>query len=393
MREVVIASAVRTGIGNFQGGLSSFTATELGAKVILEALKRAGLQQDQLDEVIMGNVLPHGLGQNPARQAVLKAELPYEVGAITVNKVCGSGLKAVMLAAQAIACGDADVVVAGGMEVMSQAPYLLPKMRTGYRMGHGEMLDAMIRDGLWDINNDFHMGYTAELIAEKFKVSRTEQDEYSLRSYDRALAATKEGRFDAERMSVMVPQRKGDPTAYLDDEAVRPSTLEKMSSLRAVFKKDGTVTAANASKISDGAAALVVTSKEYAEKHGLPILARVGAQASAGIDPLDVLVAPIKAIPKVLKKAGLSRGDIDLYEINEAFASSTLAVMKELELSEDRVNVNGGAIALGHPIGASGARVLVTLLSALEQRSLRRGLATLCLGGGEAVALIVERVG
>ncbi|MCK6512454.1 acetyl-CoA C-acetyltransferase [Myxococcota bacterium] len=391
MREVVIVGAVRTAIGNFQGGLSGFTATELGGLVIVEALKRAGVGPDQVDEVIMGNVLPHGLGQNPARQAVLKAALPYEVGAITVNKVCGSGLKAVMLAAQAVACGDAEVVVAGGMEVMSQAPYLLPKARTGYRMGHGEMWDAMIRDGLWDVNNDFHMGYTADLVAEKFGVSREEQDAYAFRSYERALASVRSGRFDAERMPVMIPQKKGEALAFLDDEAVRASPLEKMASLRAVFKKDGTVTAANASKISDGAAALVVVSRAYAEKHGLRVLGRVGAQASAGIEPHDVLVAPIKSIPKVLKKAGLSRGDIDLYEVNEAFASSTLAVMKELELSEERVNVNGGAIALGHPIGASGARVLVTLLSALEQRGLRRGLATLCLGGGEAVALIVER--
>lgn len=393
MRDVVIVGAVRTGVANFNGALSGFTTTELGAKVIVEALRRAGVPADDVDEVIMGNVLPHGLGQNPARQAMLKAELPHRVGALTVNKVCGSGLKSVMAAAQAIKCDDADVIVAGGMENMSRAPYLLEKARFGMRMGHGEMVDAMIRDGLWDINNDFHMGYTAELVAEKFGVSREDQDRFAARSYELALAAHQKGLFDEEMMTVEVPRRKQDPLAFKTDEAVRESSYEKLSGLRAAFTKDGSVTAGNASKLSDGAAAVVLTSREYAEKNNLTILASVGAQASDGIEPKDVLVAPIRAIPKVLKKAGLGIGDIDLYEVNEAFASSTVAVMKELELPLDRLNVNGGSIAIGHPIGASGARVLVTLLSAMKQREAKRGLATLCLGGGEAVALIVERNG
>lgn len=392
MKDVVILSAVRTGIGNFNGALSGLTATELGAKVMVEAMSRAGVSNDDVDEVVMGNVLPHGLGQNPARQAMLKAELPHRVGAITVNKVCGSGLKAVMLAAQAIQCGDADVIVAGGMENMTRAPYLLEKARAGLRMGHAEMVDAMIRDGLWDINNDFHMGYTADLVAEKFKVSREEQDRFAETSYARATEAQKEGRFEEETMTIEIPRRKQEPLSFRTDEAVRPSTFEQLSKLRTAFKKDGgTVTAGNASKISDGAAAVVLASQEWAEAKGLSYMATVGAQASDGIEPKDVLVAPIRAIPKVLKKAGLEVGDIDLYEVNEAFASSTVAVMKELGLSHDKVNVNGGAIALGHPIGASGARVLVTLLHAMKQREVKRGLATLCLGGGEAVALIVER--
>lgn len=391
MQDVVIVSAVRTGIGGFNGGLRSLSATELGALVLNEAITRAGVDKGQVDEVIMGNVLPHGLGQNPARQACLKAELPYEVGALTVNKVCGSGLKAVMLGAQAIACGDAEVVLAGGMENMTRCPFYLEKARFGQRMGHGELVDAMIHDGLWDINNDFHMGYTAELVADKFGVTREQMDEFSLASYQRALTADKEGSFAKERMTVMVPQRKKDPVAFCADEAVRETTLEKLGRLRAAFKDEGAVTAGNASKLSDGAAALMLTSRSFAQQHKLPILAHVGAQASAGIDPKDVLVAPIRAIPKVLKKADLSVGDIDLWEVNEAFASSTIAVMNELELPHDKLNVHGGAVALGHPIGASGARVLVTLLYALERLEQKRGLATLCLGGGEAVALIVER--
>lgn len=393
MNDVVIVSAVRTGVGNFNGGLSSFSATELGSQVMLEALNRAGLQKEQVDEVIMGNVLPHGLGQNPARQAMLKADLPKSVGALTINKVCGSGLKAVMLAAQAIACGDADVVLAGGMESMTNAPYMVSKARFGMRMGHGQMTDAMIHDGLWDIVNDYHMGHTADLVAGKFHVSREDQDLFALASYDKALASQKAGLFDEEMMTIQVPQRKADPIAFRTDEAVRPSSLEKLGSLRTAFNKDGTVTAGNASKLSDGSAVVTLTSRAFAEKHNLNILASVGAQASDGVELPDVLVAPIKAVPKVLKKANLSVGDIDLYEVNEAFAASSLAVQRELELPEERINVNGGSIAIGHPIGASGARILVTLLHAMKQRDARRGLATLCLGGAEAVALIVEREG
>lgn len=391
MRDVVITSAVRTGVGNFNGGLASFTATELGGFVISEVIKRVGIEREQIDEVIMGNVLPHGLGQNPARQALFRAGLSERTGALTVNKVCGSGLKSVMLGTQAIMCGDAEVVIAGGMECMSQAPYMIDKLRFGARMGHAPLLDAMIRDGLWDINNDFHMGYTAELVADKFKVSREDMDNYAYSSYEKAIYARDAGRFEEEMLAVSIPQRKGEPIVFREDEAVRETSLESLQKLRPAFiKQGGRVTAGNASKISDGAAALVLTSLEFAHKHNLPILAKVVAQASDGIDPHDVLVAPIRAIPKVLRKAGLNVEDIDLYEVNEAFASSSVAVMRELGLPEERLNVNGGAIAIGHPIGASGARVLVTLLYAMRQRDVRRGLVSLCLGGGEAVAIIVE---
>lgn len=393
MNDVVIVSAVRTGVGNFNGGLASFSATELGSQVLLEALRRAGLQKEQVDEVILGNVLPHGLGQNPARQAMLKADLPKSVGALTINKVCGSGLKAVMLAAQAIACGDADVVLAGGMESMTNAPYMVSKARFGMRMGHGQMTDAMIHDGLWDIVNDYHMGHTADLVATKFNVSREDQDQFAFDSYEKALRSQKEGLFNEEMMTIQVPQRKADPIAFFTDEAIRPSSLEKLASLRTAFNKDGSVTAGNASKLSDGAAVVALTSRSFAEKNNLNILAGVGAQAADGVELPDVLVAPIKAVPKVLKKANLSVGDIDLYEVNEAFAASSVAVQRELELPEDRINVNGGSIAIGHPIGASGARILVTLLHTMKQRDARRGLATLCLGGAEAVAMIVEREG
>ena len=391
MQEVVIVSAVRTAIGGFGGSLGEYPATALGGLVMVEAVKRAGLQPENVDEVIMGNVLPAGLGQNPARQAMLKVGLPYGVGAITVNKVCGSGLKAVMLAAQAIAVGDAEVVVAGGMENMNLAPYYLFKARTGYRMGSTKAVDGMIHDGLWDHINDFHMGMSAELCAEKYEITRQEQDELAHGSYAKALAAQQQGLFDAEIMPVKMPQRKGDPIVFKHDELVRETSMETLAGMPSVFKKEGTVTAGNASKLSDGAAALVVTSAEYAEQHGLEILARVGAQASDGLDPKYVLVAPMLAIPKVLKKAGLGIQDIDLWEINEAFASSSAAVNKVLKIDRTKVNVKGGSIALGHPIGASGARVLVTLLYALKERGAGRGLASLCLGGGEAVAMIVER--
>ena len=391
MREAVIVSAVRTPIGAFGGALASTSATDLGAMVIKEAIKRAGLDNETVDEVIMGNVLPAGLGQNPARQAMLKMGLPYHVGAITVNKVCGSGLKAVMLAAQAIACGDADVVVAGGLENMNLAPYYMTKARTGYRMGSTRAVDGMLHDGLWDHFNDFHMGMSAELCAEKYDVSRAVQDEFSLESYRRAVAAQAGGEFDAEIMPVSLPQRKGDPVLFGRDEVVRETGLADLEGLKPAFKVGGSVTAGNASKISDGAAAVVVVSEEYARAHGLTIMARIGAQASDGLDPKYVLVAPMLAVPKVLKKAGLGVDDIELYEINEAFASSSVAVIRELGIHPEKVNIRGGAIALGHPIGASGARVLATLLYAMIDRQAGLGLATLCLGGGEAVAMIVDR--
>ena len=392
MREVVIVSACRTPIGAFGGSLKDMPATALGRVVILEALRRAGVAAEHVDEVILGNVLPAGLGQNPARQAMLKAELPVEVGALTVNKVCGSGLKAVMLAAQAIQCGDADVVVAGGMENMNLAPYYLPKARSGYRMGHGQLVDGMVHDGLWDHINDFHMGSSAELVAAKYAVSREDQDELAGVSYQRAVAAQTEGKLAPEIVAVEIPRRRKAPLVFDRDEVVRPTSAEDLAKLRPAFQRvDGTVTPGNASKIADGAAAVVLMAAEKAAGLGVTPLATVLAQASGGLDPKFVLVAPIVAVPRVLAKAGLTVEDIDLWEINEAFAASSVAVIRELGVDPEQVNVHGGSIALGHPIGASGARVLVTLLHALEDRGLRRGLATLCLGGGEAVALIVER--
>ena len=360
MRDVVIVGAVRTAIGGFAGALNGISATELGALVINEAISRSGLDKENIDEVAMGNVLPAGLGQNPARQAMLKAGLPYSVGAITVNKVCGSGLKAVMLGAQAIACGDAEVVVAGGLENMNQAPYYLLKARIGFRMGDSKAVDGMIHDGLWDHINDFHMGMSAELCAEKYQVSREDMDRFSADSYIKTLKAQAAGAFDKEIMAVPIPQKKGAPVLFDKDEVPKETPYETLAKLPTAFKKDGKVTAGNASKISDGAAAVVLTSYEYAQKNGLKVMARMGAQCSAGLDPKFVLVAPMLAIPKVLNKAGLTKDDIDLFEINEAFASSSVAVEKELGLDPGRINVNGGSIALGHPIGASGARVLVT---------------------------------
>ncbi|MBF0530285.1 MAG: acetyl-CoA C-acetyltransferase [Deltaproteobacteria bacterium] len=392
MREVVIAGAVRTAIGAFGGALASVRATDLGAIVISEAINRAGLNKAAVDEVIMGNVLPAGLGQNPARQAMLKAGLPHGVGAVTVNKVCGSGLKAVMLAAQAIACGDADVVIAGGLENMNLAPYYLMNARTGYRMGQAQAVDGMVHDGLWDHVNDFHMGMSAELCAEKYGVTRQDQDEYAYQSYQRAVKAQLDGLFAPEIVPVPLPQKKGDPLLFKNDEIIRETGPAALAKLAPAFKKDGTVTAGNSSKIADGAAALILASADYAGEHHLPVLARIGAQASDGLDPKYVLVAPILAVPKVLRKAGLTLADIDLFEINEAFSSSTVAVMRELGLDPAKVNVQGGSVAMGHPIGASGARVLVTLLHTMARMKAKRGLATLCLGGGEAVALIVEKL-
>ncbi len=391
MENAVIVSAVRTPLGSFGGMLSTIGATDLGGMVIKEAVVRAGIESSQVNECIMGMVLPCGYGQNPAKQAVVKAGLPWEVEAITVNKVCGSSLKAVMLAAQAIQCGDADVVVAGGMETMSKAPYYMDKARWGHRMGPGRIEDHMIHDGLWDIVNDFHMGMSNELCSERWEVSREDQDRYAAESYRRACDAVASGRFKDEIMPVHVPQRKGDPKLFDTDECPQETTLERLSKMKPAFKKDGVGTAGNASIISDGASAVVVMSEKKAKELGCPIMAQIGAQASYGIDMKYVLMAPIYAIPKVLKKEGINAGDIDLFEINEAFSGTSSAINKVLELNPEKVNVNGGSVALGHPIGASGARVLTTLLYEMKKRDVHQGLACLCLGGGEAVALVVRR--
>ena len=392
MREAVIISGTRTAIGDFGGSLKDVSSLELGKIVIQEAIRRAGIKKEDVDEVIMGNVLPGGLGQNPARQAMLLAGLPVETGAITVNKVCGSGLKAVMLAAQAVMVDDADIIVAGGMENMYQAPYYLPRARAGYRLWDGKLVDGMVHDGLWDILNDFHMGITAENVAEEFRISREDQDRFALNSYHKAQKAIADGKFKEEIIPVEIPQRKGPPAIFDTDEVPqRETSLEALAKLPPVFKEGGMVTAGNSSKISDSAAAVIVTSKERAEALGVAPMARIVAQGAAGIDTNLVVAAPINSIPKVLKKAGLEERDIDLHEINEAFSASTIAVIRELGIDEPKVNVNGGAIALGHPIGCSGARVLVTLLYAMKDRNAKRGMATLCLGGGEAVSMIVER--
>lgn len=392
MTEPVIVGAVRTPLGAFNGTLANTGATDLGALVITEAVRRAGIGKENVDECIMGMVLPCGYGQNPARQAAVKAGLPWDTGCITLNKVCGSGLKAVMLAAQAIRCGDAEVVVAGGMETMSMAPYYLEKARFGYRMGPGTIQDHMIHDGLWDIVNDFHMGMSNELSSEKYGISREAQDRYAAMSYARAIEAVTSGRFDEEIVPVSVKGKKGKTVQFARDENPVPTDYETLSNMRPAFKPDGGVgTAGNASIISDGAAAVVVMSRKKAEALGCTIMASVGAQASAGIDMKYVLMAPIYAIPKCLKKEGIQISDVDLFEINEAFSGSTVGVMRELGLDAQSVNVNGGSVALGHPIGASGCRVLVTLLYEMKRRNAGIGLATLCLGGGEAVALIIKR--
>ncbi len=391
MKEAVIVSAVRTPLGGFNGSLSNIGGTDLGALVIKEAINRAGIEKDAVDEVIMGMVLPCGYGQNPAKQAAVKAGMPWEAECITLNKVCGSALKSVMLAAQAIAVGDADIVVAGGMENMSMAPYYLEKARFGYRMGPGKLEDHMLHDGLWDNVNDFHMGMSNELCSEKYNVSREDQDHYAAESYRRAMAAIDNGRFKKEIMPVEIPQRKGDPVVFDTDETAVKTPYEILAKMKPAFKKDGVGTAGNASIISDGASAVVVMSKERATALGCTILAHIGAQASYGIDMKYVLVAPILAIPKCLKKEGIGKDDVDLYEINEAFSGSTVSVLKELELDPSIVNVNGGAVAMGHPIGASGCRVLVTLIHEMIRQDKKTGLASLCLGGGEAVALVVNR--
>ncbi len=387
----VIVSAARTALGGFGGGLGRVGATALGAVAIGEAIRRAGIGKETVNEVIMGQVLPCGYGQNPAKQAAVQAGLPWEAECITVNKVCGSGLKAVMLAAQAIQTGDAEVVVAGGMENMSLAPYYLEKARFGYRMGPGQLQDHMVHDGLWDIVNDFHMGISNELCSEKYNISREDQDRYAAESYRRALEARAQGRFQEEIAAVALPGSKGKPGVFDADECVRDTPYDALAGMKSAFKPGGVGTAGNASVISDGAAAVVVMSRQRAEALGCPIMATIGAQASAGIDMKYVLVAPIWAIPKCLKKEGLRAEQIDLFEVNEAFSGSTVAVLRELSLDPARVNVNGGAVSLGHPIGASGCRLLVTLLHEMRRRDLKTGLVSLCLGGGEAVALVVRR--
>jgi len=390
MKEAVIVSACRTPIGSFGGSLSSFSAPRLGAIVIEEALKRAGIKKSDVQEVIMGNVLTAGIGQAPARQAALFAGLPESVECMTVNKVCGSGLKAIMLAAQAVQLGDADIVVAGGMESMSQTPYLLEKGRNGYRMGHGQVLDSMVKDGLWDVYNDFHMGNAAELCARECSIPREAQDEFAVTSYKRAQMAIEKGLFKEEIVGVVVKGKEGETIVDKDEEPFK-TNFDKIPKLKPAFQKDGTVTAANASKINDGAAVVVVTSSDKAKSLGLKPLARIVAFSSVAKKPEWFTTAPADVIPKVLLKAGLKESDIDLFEINEAFSVVALAVNKILGLNGDKVNVNGGAVALGHPIGASGARILVTLLHALKHYQKRRGMAAICIGGGEASGLIVER--
>jgi acetyl-CoA C-acetyltransferase len=393
MHEPVILSAVRVPTGKFLGALKGFTAPQLGAIVVKEAVVRAGLEPAQVDEVIMGNVVSAGLGQAPARQAALGAGLPPKVAALTVNKVCGSGLKSVMLAAQGIATGDSEVVVAGGMESMSNCPYLLPKVREGIRLGHSEALDSMIHDGLWDPYEDYHMGCTGEIVAEKHGVTRQQQDEYAVESHRRAIAAIKAGKFKDEIVPVPIPQKKGDVVFFDTDETPRAdSSLETLARLKPAFKEGGTVTAGNAPGVNDGAAALVVTSAEKARALGRKPMARIVAQAVSGLEPSLVMMTPVPAVRKLFEKTGWDASSVDLVELNEAFAVQAVAVMRELGLDPSRVNVNGGAVALGHPIGASGARILTTLLYALRDRGKRRGVATLCLGGGNGVALAVELV-
>jgi acetyl-CoA C-acetyltransferase len=391
-REAVIVSAVRTPTGKFLGGLKSFSATELGALVVRESVRRAGVAPEDVDEVIMGCVIQAGLGQNPARQAALKGDIPFGVSAVTINKVCGSGLKAVMMAAQGVQLGDAEVVVAGGMESMSNAPYLLKQAREGYRMGNGTMVDALIHDGLWCAFENYHMGNTGEVVAERYHVTRQEQDEYALNSHRKAAAAIAAGRFKDEILPVEIPQKKGAAIVIDTDEPVRADTsLDALAKLKPAFKEGGTVTAGNAPGVNDGASALVVTSLERARSLGVEPLARIVAQATSGIQPELVMMAPVEAIRKVLRKAGWSLSEVDLIELNEAFSVQAIAIMRELELDPQKVNVNGGAVALGHAIGQSGARVLTTMLYEMRRRNVRRGLAALCLGGGNAVAMAVER--
>ncbi len=392
--DVVIISACRTAVGKFQGALTDLSAPQLGAVVVREAVKRAGLNPGQIDECIMGNVLPAGLGQNPARQAAIFGGLSPATGAMTINKVCGSGLKAVALAAQAVQTGNSDIVVAGGMESMTNAPYLLPQARKGYRLGNGQVIDSMVHDGLWDVYNDYHMGITGENVAEKHGITREEQDEFAVNSHRKAVAAMKECRFKSQIVPVEIPaKKKGADTVIFDrDESPREdTTIETLRSLKPAFKKDGTVTAGNAPGVNDGAAAVVVTSARRAAELGAMPMVRIVAQATSGVEPRWVMLAPVDAVKKIYEKTGWKKDDVDLYELNEAFSVQALGVTRELGLDLNKVNVNGGAVAIGHPIGASGARVLVTLIYEMARRNVKRGIAALCLGGGNAVAMAVER--
>jgi acetyl-CoA C-acetyltransferase len=392
MKEPVIISAVRTPIGKFQGTLKPFTATQLGSLVVRAACERAELKPSDIDEVIMGNVVSAGLGQNPARQAALLGGLPPEVAAMTINKVCGSGLKAAALASQAIRTGDSEIVIAGGMESMSNTPYLLPKARDGYRLGDGTIVDSMIHDGLWDAFEKFHMGNTGEIVAEKYRVSRDRQDEFALNSHRKAIDAIRNGRFREEIIGVSIPQKNGDSLLFDTDEGPRSDTsMEALRGLKPAFKKDGTVTAGNAPGVNDGAAAVIVTSMEHASQLGRTPLARIVGHAVSGIEPALVMMAPVKAVQKLLAKTGWTMESVDLFELNEAFSVQAIAVMEQLGLPPEKINVNGGAVALGHPIGATGARILVTLIFEMIRRKSRRGIATLCLGGGNAVAMAIER--
>ena len=391
MPEAFIVSAVRTPVGRFLGSLKGVSAPKLGAAVVRDAVARAAVDPERVEDVIMGCVLPAGLGQNPARQSAIWGGIPSAAGAMTINKVCGSGLKSVALAAQAIRAGDQDVVVAGGMENMSRSPYLAPDAREGSRLGHGKFLDSMIQDGLWDVYNDFHMGITGEKVAEKYGITREQQDAYAASSHHKAAAAQASGAFSAEILPMDIPQRKGDPVSFAADESVRADTsAESLAKLRPAFKKDGTVTAGNAPGVNDGAAACLVVSEAVVEELDLKPMARVLGYATGGVDPEWVMMAPVESTRKLNAKLGLSMDDYDLIELNEAFSVQALGVMQELEPDVDRVNVNGGAVAIGHPIGASGARILVTLLHGMQARGAKRGLASLCLGGGNAVSLAVE---
>jgi len=392
--DVVIISGCRTAVGKFQGSLSDLSATQLGAIVVREAVKRAGLNSDQVDECIMGNVLPAGLGQNPARQAAIFGGLSPATGAMTINKVCGSGLKAVALAAQAVQTGNSSIVVAGGMESMTNAPYLLPQARKGYRLGNGKVIDSMVHDGLWDIYNDYHMGVTGENVAEKYGITREAQDEFAVNSHRKAVAAWKECRFKSQIVPVETPARKKGEAATLfekDESPREDTTTEVLRALKPAFKKDGTVTAGNAPGVNDGAAAVVVTSAQRAQELGAQPMVRIVAQATSGVEPKWVMMAPVDAVRKIWEKTGWKNEDVDLYELNEAFSVQALGVTRELGLDLNKVNVNGGAVAIGHPIGASGARVLVTLIYEMARRNAKRGIAALCLGGGNAVAMAVER--
>ncbi|AOV08187.1 acetyl-CoA C-acetyltransferase [Sporosarcina ureilytica] len=391
-KEVVIVSAVRTAIGSFLGSLKDVSTVELGATVIQEALNRAGVAADQVDEVIMGNVLQAGIGQNPSRQACIKAGLPETIPAMTINKVCGSGLKAVHLAHQAIVAGDAHIIVAGGMENMSQAPYLLKNGREGFKMGDQKIIDSLISDGLWCAFNDYHMGTTAENLCDRYSISREEQDKFAARSQERAFRAIEAGKFEEEIVAVEIPQRSGEPKIFKTDEYVRQgTTAEQLGKLRPAFKRDGSVTAGNASGINDGAAAFVIMSKKKADELGVTPLATIVANAGAGVNPSLMGIGPVQAVKNVLERSNMSLSEIDLVEANEAFAAQSIAVDKELSFNHEKLNVNGGAIALGHPIGASGARILVTLLHEMKRRDVKAGLATLCIGGGQGVATIVTR--